>query len=67
MHDDLVTVKHATASVFVFCEFPANGLAARADPAPDLRPAHDPGRSCRAGSESQQQAALREVGEETGL
>ena len=65
VHDDLVTVKHATASVFVFCEFPPGwrlGLILH----PIFGRLMIPGGHVEP-SESQQQAALREVGEETGL
>jgi 8-oxo-dGTP pyrophosphatase MutT (NUDIX family) len=65
VHDGPVTVKHATASVFVFCQFPPGwrlGLILH----PIFGRLMIPGGHVEP-SESQQQAALREVGEEAGL
>lgn len=65
MHDDPVTVKHATASVFVFCNL-ANGWQLGLIRHPIFGRLMIPGGHVEP-DESQQQAALREVSEETGL
>ena len=65
VHDDPVTVKHATASVFVFCNL-AQGWRIGLIRHPIFGRLMIPGGHVEP-DESSQQAALREVGEETGV
>jgi 8-oxo-dGTP pyrophosphatase MutT (NUDIX family) len=65
VHDDLVTVKHATASVFVFCNL-AQGWRLGLIRHPIFGRLMIPGGHVEP-DESQQEAALREVSEEAGL